>query len=62
MTNRPGRIYVRGDVRLIDVFRAMRGWVEQHAAKGGRRSIGTVSRQPRGMARTVTGAATATFA
>lgn len=32
----PDRIYVRGGVPLIDMFRAMRAWFEQHAAKQGK--------------------------
>lgn len=35
-SNPPDRIYVRGGVPLIDMFRAMRAWIEQHAAKEGK--------------------------
>lgn len=33
MSQPPDRIYVQGGVPLIDIFRAMRAWIEQHAAK-----------------------------
>jgi hypothetical protein len=36
MSNPPDRIYVRGGLRTIDLFRAMRAWIEQHAAKEGK--------------------------
>jgi hypothetical protein len=36
MSNPADRIYVRGGVPLIVIFRAIRAWVEQHAAKEGK--------------------------
>jgi hypothetical protein len=36
MSNPPDRVYVRGGVPLSDMFRAIRAWVEQHAAKEGK--------------------------
>ena len=36
MSNPPDTIYVRGGVPLIVIFRAMRAWIEQHAAKEGK--------------------------
>ena len=36
MSNPADRIYVRGGVPLSDMFRAIRAWVEQHAAKEGK--------------------------
>lgn len=32
----PDRIYIASQPRLIDMFRAMRGWIEQHAAASGK--------------------------
>ena len=29
------RIYIPGDTRVIDGFRALRAWIEQHAAANG---------------------------
>jgi|688.fasta_scaffold1200202_2 hypothetical protein len=36
MSDPPDRIYIRGGVPLIDMFRAMRSWIEQQAAKEGK--------------------------
>jgi hypothetical protein len=36
MSSPPDRIYVHGGLRPIDMFRAIRAWIEQHAAKEGR--------------------------
>lgn len=33
--NPPDRIYVSGNARVIDVFRVLRAWFEQHAAARG---------------------------
>lgn len=36
MSDPPDRIYVPGGVPLIDMFRAMRGWIEQQATAQGK--------------------------
>jgi hypothetical protein len=35
MSEPPDRIYIRGDVQPIDLFRAFRAWFERHAARQG---------------------------
>jgi hypothetical protein len=36
MSNPPDRIYVQGGIPPIDMFRALRAWIEQHVAKEGK--------------------------
>lgn len=36
MSNPPDRIYVQGGIPPIDMFRALRAWIEQHAAREGK--------------------------
>lgn len=37
MSKPPDRIYVRGDVSRIELFRAFRAWFELHAAQQGQK-------------------------